>query len=335
MGMMSEEERNIRDTKAITRENGTSEENGQNREEKAAVKILNQNTKHAAYLAKKSKEEADAPQAADKEGFLAVEKNAAEASKAYERGYERLETACEKEKEAENAYFQAQVDLGNEIVCSYGREEELNEKLNQAADQYKEAIAERKKAESALKGSQAGFLASAAILEAKRAGLENTRDESMDFVVHMARIQCTYGMRESMAVLKTDHGVMSRGQAQMTVADADHAINFIDFGGCTSPENETVQTEAQKAMDTAMSAVEKGLAASVAAAFTKEGSTELKDEVVNQCIGECLLKFPPGALWEKGHEKVKIQGDALLVRRCELTCAYGGLVTIVLSGQMV
>ena len=263
------------------------------------------------------------------------EEKAAQAREAYERGYERLEAACEKEKEAEKAYFQAQVDLGNEIVCSYGREEELNEKLNQAADRYKEAMADRKKAEAALKGSQAGVLASAAMTEAKKAGIENTRDESMDFVVHMARIQCTYGMRESMAVLKTDHGVMSGRQAQMTVADADHAINFIDFGGCTSPENETVQTEAQKAMDTAMSDVEKGLAASVAAAFTKEGTTELTDEIVNQCIGECLLKFPPGALWEKGHEKVKIQGDALLVRRCELTCAYGGLVTIVLSGQMV
>ena len=63
-----------------------------------AVKILNQNTKHAAYLAEKSREGADAPQAADKEGFLAVERNPAEASKAYEWSYERLETACEKEK---------------------------------------------------------------------------------------------------------------------------------------------------------------------------------------------------------------------------------------------
>lgn len=275
------------------------------------------------------------PKPTDKEGLMIQEEKTAQAQKAYEQDYERLEAACEKEKEAENAYFQAQVDLGNEIVCSYGREEELNEKLNQAADRYKEAMADRKKAEAALKGSQAGVLASAAMTEAKKAGIENTRDESMDFVVHMARIQCTYGMRESMAVLKTDHGVMSGRQAQMTVADADYAINFIDFGGCTSPENETVQTEAQKAMDTAMSDVEKGLAASVAAAFTKEGTTELTDEIVNQCIGECLLKFPPGALWEKGHEKVKIQGDALLVRRCELTCAYGGLVTIVLSGQMV
>ena len=230
--------------------------------------------------------------------------------------------------------FLGQVDLGNEIVCSYGREEELNEKLNQAADHYKEAIAERKKAESALKGTQAGFLASAAVLEAKKAGLESTRDESMDLVVHMARIQCTYGMRESMAVLKMDHGVMSGGQSQMTVTDADKAVNFIDFGGCTSPENETVRAAAQEAMDTAMGSIEKGWADGVAAAFTKEGSAEMKDEIVNQCIGECLLKFPPGALWEKGHEKVKIQEDALLVRRCELTCAYGGLVTILLSGQM-
>ena len=141
----------------------------------------------------------------DKEGLMLQEEKAAQAREAYERGYERLEAACEKEKEAEKAYFQAQVDLGNEIVCSYGREEELNEKLNQAADHYKEAIAERKKAESALKGTQAGFLASAAVLEAKKAGLESTRDESMDLVVHMARIQCTYGMRESMAVLKMDH----------------------------------------------------------------------------------------------------------------------------------
>ena len=324
MGMMSEEERGAEAPKEAARENGMSEEKGSELREGTLIV-----RKPRTWLV------AVNPKPTDKEGLMIQEEKTAQAQKAYEQDYERLEAACEKEKEAENAYFQAQVDLGNEIVCSYGREEELNEKLNQAADRYKEAMADRKKAEAALKGSQAGVLASAAMTEAKKAGIENTRDESMDFVVHMARIQCTYGMRESMAVLKTDHGVMSGRQAQMTVADADHAINFIDFGGCTSPENETVQTEAQKAMDTAMSDVEKGMAASVAAAFTKEGTTELTDEIVNQCIGECLLKFPPGALWEKGHEKVKIQGDALLVRRCELTCAYGGLVTIVLSGQMV
>ena len=70
-----------------------------------AVKILNQNTKHAAYLAEKSRVGVDVPQDADKEGFLAVERNSAEASKAYEWSYERLETAYEKEKEAWSAYF--------------------------------------------------------------------------------------------------------------------------------------------------------------------------------------------------------------------------------------
>ncbi|RKI99481.1 DUF4280 domain-containing protein [bacterium D16-54] len=330
MGMMNEEERNITDTTAITGEKGKSEENGQKREERTS------GLREGTLIAGKSRPNPVVvnTKPTDKEGLMLQEEKAAQAREAYERGYERLEAACEKEKEAEKAYFQAQVDLGNEIVCSYGREEELNEKLNQAADQYKEAIADRKKAEAALKGSQAGVLASAAMTEAKKAGLENTRDESMDFVVHMARIRCTYGMRESMAVLKMDHGVMSGGQAQMTVTDADKAVNFIDFGGCTSPENETVRAAAQEAMDTAIGSIEKGWADGVAAAFTKEGSADLEDEIVNQCIGECLLKFPAGALWEKGHEKVKIQEDALLVRRCELTCAYGGLVTILLSGQM-
>ena len=323
MGMMSEEERGAEAPKEAARENGMSEEKGSELREGTLI-VRKPRPKLVAVN----------PKPTDKEGLMLQEEKAAQAREAYERGYERLEAACEKEKEAEKAYFQAQVDLGNEIVCSYGREEELNEKLNQAADQYKEAIADRKKAEAALKGSQAGVLASAAMTEAKKAGLENTRDESMDFVVHMARIRCTYGMRESMAVLKMDHGVMSGGQAQMTVTDADKAVNFIDFGGCTSPENETVRAAAQEAMDTAIGSIEKGWADGVAAAFTKEGSADLEDEIVNQCIGECLLKFPAGALWEKGHEKVKIQEDALLVRRCELTCAYGGLVTILLSGQM-
>lgn len=324
MGMMSEEERGAGAPKETAGENKMSEEKDPGLREGTLI-VRKPRPRQVAINTKPT----------DKEGLMLQEEKTAHAREGYERDYERLEAACEKEKEAWGAYFQAQVDIGNETVCNYGREEELNEKLNQAADRYKEAMAARKKAEAALKGSQAGVLASAAMTEAKKAGLENTRDESMDFVVHMARIRCTYGMRESMAVLKTDHGVMSGGQAQMTVADADHAINFIDFGGCTSPENETVQAAAQEAMDTAMGPVEKGWASSVAAAFTKEGSGKLEDEVVNQCIGECLLKFPPGALWEKGHEKVKIQEDALLVRRCELTCAYGGLVTIFLSGQMV
>ena len=74
---------------------------------KVAVKILNQNTKHAAYLAEISRVGADVPQDADKEGFLAVERNSAESSKAYDWSYERLETDYEKEKEAWSAYFYA------------------------------------------------------------------------------------------------------------------------------------------------------------------------------------------------------------------------------------
>lgn len=322
---MSEE---LRPRTVVVNTKPAGKEDGQVQEEKAAEEILNHNAKHTAYLVKKSKEEAGIPKATDKEGLLAMEENAAEAYEDYEKKYKRMLDACEQERQAEEDYMQVLMDLAE------GLPDESNQRVNQAADKRRAAKEKAAKAKQSMGISQAAALAASAAMETQKMVLTNTRDESMDFVVHMARIQCTYGMRESMAVLKMDHGVMSGGQSQMTVADTDPAINFVNFGGCTSPENETVRAEAQKAMETALEASGKTWADSVVDTFTKGSSKELKDEIVNQCIGECLLKFPPGVLWEKGHEKVKIQGDALLMRRCELTCAYGGLVTILLSGQM-
>ncbi|MFR8846610.1 MAG: PAAR-like protein [Waltera sp.] len=48
---------------------------------------------------------------------------------------------------------------------------------------------------------------------------------------------------------------------------------------------------------------------------------------------ECKAQFPADGEWLEGHEKVFINGEPLLLRRCSIMCSYGGCVTILLSGQ--
>ena len=50
-------------------------------------------------------------------------------------------------------------------------------------------------------------------------------------------------------------------------------------------------------------------------------------------LGECTAEFPADGEWLEGHEKVFINGEPVLLRRCSIMCNYGGCVTILVSGQ--
>ena len=46
------------------------------------------------------------------------------------------------------------------------------------------------------------------------------------------------------------------------------------------------------------------------------------ESLMQQCVGECLSSFAWDAKWEKGHEKVTVNGEPVLLRRCSLTCNF-------------
>ena len=60
---------------------------------------------------------------------------------------------------------------------------------------------------------------------------------------------------------------------------------------------------------------------------------EKLEEMSSDFVGECKAQFPADGEWLEGHEKVFINGEPLLLRRCSIMCSYGGCVTILLSGQ--
>ena len=59
----------------------------------------------------------------------------------------------------------------------------------------------------------------------------------------------------------------------------------------------------------------------------------VNERLMQECVGECKANFPANAEWIKGHEKVTINGQSVLLRRCSLMCNYGGCITILVSGQ--
>lgn len=66
----------------------------------------------------------------------------------------------------------------------------------------------------------------------------------------------------------------------------------------------------------------------------KEKTEEEKlEEMSSDFVGECKAQFSADGEWLEGHEKVFINGEPLLLRRCSIMCSYGGCVTILLSGQ--
>lgn len=71
----------------------------------------------------------------------------------------------------------------------------------------------------------------------KKQELRDSRVNDTAYVVHCARIECPFGMRESYLALDATHGVLTHQIPQMTVKDMILNTNIINFGGCHSREN--------------------------------------------------------------------------------------------------
>lgn len=274
-----------------------------------------------------------------------------------------LSTASEDYNKAYDAYREAQrkhdaaVQARDEVFNKYGVGNPSAQCMAEVAlaDQaIEKAKKEQEDAEQALRAAKTEAERRSRNVEIRKRLMRNSADKDTAYVVYQARIECTYGMRESYLSLKSTHGVMTREIPQMTVKDTRRNTNIINFGGCRSMENPSVERAAKRARNSANASIElKKDGRDTAAAVVKAAriaicpgkaiiehflSTFKKEEdelesLKKECIGECTACFPTNAAWEKGHEKVTINGEQVLLRRCTMRCNYGGRITILLSGQ--
>ncbi len=174
-------------------------------------------------------------------------------------------------------------------------------------------------------------------VETKKEYLRATRVLDNSYVVYGARVECTCGMRESCLALDNTHGVKICNVHQLTAKDTVPNKNVINFGGCTSLENPTVRAAAEAAAEDANETIHSeerwGFRDWIVSLFTKKKDIEVSESLMEICMGECTPEFPAGADWSYEHEKVYINGEPALLRRCSLMCNFGGQVTILVSGQ--
>lgn len=246
-----------------------------------------------------------------------------------------------------------------EMQCMNG--EMSQEEWEAAWQELNDAKAAEEEANKNLEAAAAEAQAAAEAVEAKKEELRENRKNDTTYVVHCARIECPFGMRESYLALGDTHGVMTHQIPQMTVKDMILNQNIINFGGCHSRENPDVQTEIDKTNEIIEG--KKDWRDKVVGYFTKEWKkrvsifkagvsigkkllgikdkekseeekqAEKQKEMWSDFLGKCTAEFPADGEWLEGHEKVFINGEPVLLRRCSIMCNYGGCVTILVSGQ--
>lgn len=262
-----------------------------------------------------------------------LENSANEAYVAYSEAKNAVDAAKEKTASAEQAYE----DAMNQYMFGDGSPESL-EKMQEAQQALENAKAEEKAAGEALETATAEAQAASELVEQKKDELRRSRFWDTTYVVHCARIECSCGMRESYLALGPTHGVKTRQIPQMIISDTVLDTNIINFGGCKSKENPTLIAAAEEAARKANEEIdkkrkEKGFFNRIIDFFCGDGHVEVSDSLLEQCVGECKDCIPANAEWRRGHVKVSINGKPVLLRRCSTRCIYGGLVTILLSGQ--
>ncbi len=267
------------------------------------------------------------------EKFVDLENKMYDTYQKYSESYDTLIAAQERAKETEEAYRKAVASLSDEQ--NYKTQETKTQEFRDTLAAMQEAQAALEQAESSFETAAAAAQEAEDKFEEKKEELRESRDTATDYVVHGARIECSCAVRDSCLGLDTTHGVFTRLIPQLTVKDAIPGVNLITFGNCTSMENPKVKEAAQKTLDDAQKKIEdnKGLGDKIVDRFVKkEEVTDLKS-MEGQVLGECIMTFPAGSVWLKGRDGVTVNDEAPLLRRCELTCIYGGRITILFSGQ--
>lgn len=257
------------------------------------------------------------------------------ANEKYLNAQSAAESAKQQAETAKKEYMQAAAKAANGEISK--------EEWKNAIDTMNEAKAAEKAANETVEQAACEAQNAADAVDDKKQQLREKRADDKTYVVHCARIECPFGMRESYLALDKTHGVFSHQIPQMTVKDIVLDKNIINFGGCYSKENPSVQEEIKKAnaiieskkdfRDDIVSFFQKGVNFAKSL-FGKNTQTEEQEEKEDaQFVGECKAKFAAQEEWIEGHEKVFINGEPVLLRRCSITCIYGGCITILDSGQ--
>lgn len=268
------------------------------------------------------------------ESLTDLESTANGAYQSYSEASDALTAAQEKTASAEKAYEEAM----NRYANGNPSPERL-EALEEAQQVLEAAKAEETAATEALEAAADEAQNAIDAVEAKKEELRNSRHTDTTYVVHCARVECTYGMRESYLALGPTHGVITRQVPQMTAKDTILDTNIINFGGCKSRENPTLRKAAEDAARRANEIIDENtgwggkLIDKVIGIFCGESEIKVTESLMAECMGECIACFPADAEWTRGHEKVSVNGEPMLLRRCSLRCNYGGEITILLSGQ--
>lgn len=151
------------------------------------------------------------------------------------------------------------------------------------------------------------------------------------YIVHGAQTQCSFGMAPSHVVLQVSHGVYIHNIAQLTTMDHIPLKNIQTFGGCTSPENPSVQAAAAQ-IAAAQRKKKKSFWEKVMSIFCKVDA-EADASFVSQCAGVCTpVIIKP---WDNGKETVTLSRENPLLSTGTLTCMYSGQITLSSTGQPV
>ena len=127
---------------------------------------------------------------------------------------ERVAAADEAVCLAEKKYMNSEISV-----------EEWEATLQELSDAQVAETAANENYEAAAAGAQAA----AEAVEAKKQELRDSRVNDTAYVVHCARIECPFGMRESYLALDATHGVLTHQIPQMTVKDMILVVLIGDF----------------------------------------------------------------------------------------------------------
>jgi hypothetical protein len=119
-------------------------------------------------------------------------------------------------------------------------------------------------------------------------------------VVNGAQIMCSFGLAPSALTVLPMNRVMSGGQPAANIQDFQPMVNIPPFGMCTTPTNPQVAAATSAAM---------GVLTPM------------------PCI-------PVTTPWTPGSPAVMIGGQPALTSSSQCQCTWGGMITVVMPGQV-
>lgn len=260
-----------------------------------------------------------------------LENTANQAYQDYWAAQEAYQAAVAHKDAVQDVYYEKM----NKYIYGDGSDVQEQAMANAAAQGLENALADAARCEEELAAATEAAQKAQEAVETRKNLLRLTARTDTSFAVYCARIECTCGMRSSYILLMLTHGVYTWQLPQLTTGDVKPGMNIPSFGGCRSLENPTLKAAAEDAAQKANRAIakENTVVDKIVKLFCGGGTVEVTDSLMEECMGECTPSFPEGTQWKRGHEKVFVNGEPVLMRRCTLRCDYGGQITILLSGQ--